>query len=584
MAYWMLRVRLLTTVIDELTWFGRSLAAIHPDAYAAYQTSRDLRAVVRKALQDKGQVSAGSGGSGGASVGSGGSGSFSISISLMTPVLPMLAEACKSVEQAMKKCPNGMYSEIKYDGERVQVHKKGAEFKYYSRALKPVMPHKVNHFKQFIPDAFPSGEDLILDSEILLIDTKTGKPLPFGSLGVHKQTAFQDANVCLFVFDCMYYNGESLLHKTMKQRRKILEKVMVEIPNRILFSEQKEIHRPEDLTAMMEKVFRLGLEGLVLKDLQGPYEPGKRHWLKVKKDYLFGGAMADTADLVVLGAFYGTGQKGGMMSIFLMGCWDPGARRWCTVTKVHGGHDDETLARLQTELKMVKIHKDPAKIPDWLKANKQMYPDFVAVDPKDTQVWEITGAEFTQTEVHTADGISVRFPRVTRIRSDKTWEQATSLPELRALYKKSKETADFSLAAMAGAAAGSDSPCKSTPPSSPRKAATTPNKGSPARPRGSGGAGGGRGTAPLPDVFLGVQLRMPPGLSDDEEYNLKRYFLGYGGTLLKRNSSRRPTHVLHTPQASGASEDDAEAINVDIKWLWDCVKRQRLLHTDGYAL
>ena len=40
------------------------------------------------------------------------------------------------------------------------------------------------------------------------------------------------------------------------------------------------------------------------------YEPGKRHWLKVKKDYLQGGAMADTADLIVLGAYYGTGNKG----------------------------------------------------------------------------------------------------------------------------------------------------------------------------------------------------------------------------------------------------------------------------------
>ena len=53
------------------------------------------------------------------------------------------AEACKSVEYAMKKCPNGMFSEIKYDGERVQVHKQGNEFRYYSRSLKPVMPHKV---------------------------------------------------------------------------------------------------------------------------------------------------------------------------------------------------------------------------------------------------------------------------------------------------------------------------------------------------------------------------------------------------------------------------------------------------------
>lgn len=47
-----------------------------------------------------------------------------------------------------------------------------------------------------------------------------------------------------------------------------------------------------------------------LASLQGTYEPGKRHWLKVKKDYLNEGAMADTADLVVLGAFYGQGSKG----------------------------------------------------------------------------------------------------------------------------------------------------------------------------------------------------------------------------------------------------------------------------------
>lgn len=53
------------------------------------------------------------------------------------------AEACKSIEYAMKKCPNGMFSEIKYDGERVQVHKNGDHFSYFSRSLKPVLPHKV---------------------------------------------------------------------------------------------------------------------------------------------------------------------------------------------------------------------------------------------------------------------------------------------------------------------------------------------------------------------------------------------------------------------------------------------------------
>ena len=53
------------------------------------------------------------------------------------------AEACRSVAQAIKKCPNGMYAEIKYDGERVQVHKQGDRFEFFSRSLKPVQPHKV---------------------------------------------------------------------------------------------------------------------------------------------------------------------------------------------------------------------------------------------------------------------------------------------------------------------------------------------------------------------------------------------------------------------------------------------------------
>ncbi|KAL1138090.1 hypothetical protein AAG570_009785 [Ranatra chinensis] len=402
------------------------LDAVHPDAYEAFQTSRDINSIIKKIAGNSSSPS------------KTGTNTIDIGLSLLTPVLPMLAQACKSVEEAMKKCPNGMYSEIKYDGERVQVHKSGKNFKFFSRSLKPVLPHKVKTLEEFIPKAFRHGNDLILDSEILLIDTNSGKPLPFGSLGIHKKNEFKDANVCLFVFDCMFYNGESLLHKPMKERRKIMHANMTEIPNRIVFSEMEEIQK--ELEKMITKVIRLGLEGLVLKDINGIYEPGKRHWLKVKKDYLFGGSMADSADLVVLGAWYGTGQKGGMMSVFLMGCYDESRNIWCTVTKVHTGHDDETLEKLQTELDMVKISKDSLKVPPWLKCNKTMVPDFVAKDPKEQPVWEIAGAELTKNVVHTADGISVRFPRVTRIRSDKDWKSATSLQELKVLVFYSKNT------------------------------------------------------------------------------------------------------------------------------------------------
>ncbi|KAG8330797.1 DNA ligase 3 [Homalodisca vitripennis] len=229
------------------------LEGIHPEAYQAFQTTRDIRSVVTRVVPTMSQ--------------SGAQTTLAIGVKTLTPVLPMLAEACKSVEQAMRKCPNGMYAEIKYDGERVQVHKQGNEFKFFSRSLKPVLPHKVSHFKDYIPQAFPYGQDLILDSEILMIDVNTGQPLPFGSLGVHKKTQFKDANVCLFVFDCIYYNGESLVKKPMKERRRILEENMKEIKNHVVFSEQKEIHNPKELEAKMTEVFRLGLEGLVLKDL-----------------------------------------------------------------------------------------------------------------------------------------------------------------------------------------------------------------------------------------------------------------------------------------------------------------------------
>ena len=184
---------------------------------------------------------------------------------------------------------------------------------------------------------------------------------------------------------------------------------------------------------MIMEAIHEGLEGLVLKDSKSVYEPGKRHWLKMKKDYLDSGSMADTADLVVLGAYYGTGNKGGMKSVFLMGTYDERRDRWFTVTKVGNGFDDETIKKLQKQIEMVEIKKNADKVPDWLVVNKSLVPDFVVKDPKKSPVWELTGAEISKSETHTADGISIRFPRVTRVRGDKSWKEATNLSRLKVM-------------------------------------------------------------------------------------------------------------------------------------------------------
>ncbi|XP_066551873.1 DNA ligase 3 [Amia ocellicauda] len=589
------------------------LDAVDPNAYDAFKASRNLGDVIDRVLRNQQE----------AKKGSGPRKSLSVEASLMTPVQPMLAEACKSIEYAMKKCPNGMYSEIKYDGERVQVHKNGDHFSYFSRSLKPVLPHKVAHFKDFIPQAFTGGHSMILDAEVLLIDTNTSKPLPFGTLGVHKKAAFQDAKVCLFVFDCIFFNGVSLMDRPLCERRKFLQDNMVEIPNRILFSEMKHVTKAVDLADMITRVIREGLEGLVLKDLKGLYEPGKRHWLKVKKDYLNEGAMADTADLVVLGAFYGKGSNGGTMSIFLMGCYDPALKKWCTVTKCSGGYDDAMLARLQKELDVVKISKDASKIPSWLKINKNYYPDFVVRDPEKAPVWEITGAEFSKAEAHTADGISIRFPRCTRVRDDKDWRTATTLPQLRELFRVSKEKCDFAVTAGPSksssdkGSSGGDSG-GSSPSSAPRQTATQSKPGKPggsstpraprpvkterpspakapkrklpaeeqgakkvkkSEPVHSNGesqqkAASAKTAEPgrdktLLDIFSGVKLLLPR--TEPQYDRLRRYFVAYDGDLVPEFDAGSATHVL------GDAVEDSGARRVTAEWIWECIRKRRVV-------
>ncbi|XP_076802197.1 DNA ligase 3-like [Clavelina lepadiformis] len=525
------------------------LDALAPNAHEAFKASRDLNDVINRVLDSR----------------KAGGKSIEVRAALMTPVAPMLAEACKSVEQAMKKCPNGMYSEIKYDGERVQLHMKGGEFHFYSRSLKPVQQHKITHFDKFIPQAFPQGDNMILDSEVLLINTKTGNPLPFGTLGVHKKSKFQDANVCLFVFDILHFNGENVMKLSMRKRRKILEQHMTVIPNRVMLSEMKFVNKPDDLKQMIVRVIKEGLEGLVLKDVEGVYEPGKRHWLKVKKDYLMQGQMADSADLVVLGAYYGTGNKGGLMSVFLMGVYDDKQKRWCTVTKVGNGHDDKTLEKINKQLKVVKIGKDYNKVPKWLKVNKIHVPDLVVDDPKTSPVWEIVGTEFTKSESHTADGLSIRFPRVTKIRNDKTWENATSLSRLQVLYEKSKEESDVSV--LLGIKQDSEAETStlnvlSKPPGDLLE--PIQNRKTIENTKASF----------LNNVFTGVRLFIPDEVKDNAL--MRRYVVAYNGDVTKDYELSNATHIVESGSLNNDSiPDSAKLVTPD--HVWSCIRKKIML-------
>ncbi len=145
--------------------------------------------------------------------------------------------------------------------------------------------------------------------------------------------------------------------------------------------------------------------------------------------------MIDTVDLVVVGAFYGRGRRGGTFGALLMAAYNSEKDVFETVCKVGSGFTDEDLAKLPEMLKPYIIdHKHPRVV-------AKMEPD-VWVTP--ALVAEIIGAEITLSPIHTCAmdvikpgvGVSIRFPRFIRWRPDKGPEDATTSKELVEMYKR----------------------------------------------------------------------------------------------------------------------------------------------------
>lgn len=99
----------------------------------------------------------------------------------------------------------------------------------------------------------------------------------------------------------------------------------------------------------------------------------------------------------------------------------------------------------QKLFKPLMARADPDCPPKWLVCNKPLIPDMLAIDPTKMPVWEITGAQFSKSDIHTAGGISIRFPRITKQRDDKSYKEATSLKELTKLFEVSKDCVNLEL-------------------------------------------------------------------------------------------------------------------------------------------
>ncbi len=361
-----------------------------------------------------------------------------IKIQIGRPIRPMLAERLSIPEFILKKLGGKAGAEYKYDGERIQVHRKGDEFHLFSRRLENIT-HQFPDLIEFMKEAIP--EECILELECVVIDPSSGAIQPFQMLMNRRVKYVTRFHIMMypvagFIFDIMYLNGQDLTLKPYPERRKTLEKE-IKITDRINLATRKIVDNTNDLEAFFHEAIENGCEGLVCKSLakDSIYQAGKRGflWIKYKRDYT--SHLADTLDLVVVGAFYGQGQRAGYFGSLLMACYDPETDQFKTVCKVGSGFTEDDFKKLDELLKPHQIeHKHP-RVNAILSADIWYEPYLVL---------EITGAELTLSPVHTCAwdkiklnrGLGLRFPRFTgRYRFDKKPEDATTEAEIIEMYK-----------------------------------------------------------------------------------------------------------------------------------------------------
>lgn len=362
------------------------------------------------------------------------------------PVAPMLAKPTKSVLEVLKRL-NGLKftCEYKYDGERAQVHMlPDGTTKVFSRNLLDTS-EKYPEVPTFVKEACKNVNSFVLDAEVVAINPKTGQLVPFQILSTRKkiEESAETAKVQVIVqaFDLMYLNGESLLNRTLCERRALMYEHFEAVERKFQFAtflDQEENGDTAVLEEFLECAVKGQCEGLMVKTLEvnAIYEPSRRslNWLKLKKDYLEG--LGDSVDLVPLGAYHGRGKRTGVYGAYLLACYDPDSEEFQSVCKIGTGFSDEDLKTLSDELNK---HKIPTKSSQY-NVSDQLECDvwFDAV-----QVWEVKAADLSKSSIHRgADGktgeagrgIGLRFPRFERLRSDKRPDAATTCDQILEMY------------------------------------------------------------------------------------------------------------------------------------------------------
>jgi DNA ligase-1 len=341
------------------------------------------------------------------------------------PVNPMLAQRAEDIDDILKRMGGKAAFELKLDGIRVQVHKDGDEIALFTRRMENythMFPDIIGPLKKAL-----KPRRVIVDGELVAIDRKKGKPMPFQEVLKRRRKyeikeAVEQIPVQVQFFDVLLSDGKSMLDEPYTKRRAMLEKIVEEVKDKVMVVEQKILTDPSEIQKFADYAIKIGHEGLLAKDLNSNYRAGRREfvWLKLKPTL-------ETLDLVVVGAHYGRGKRAGFFGSYILAARDEESGRFKTVTRCGSGFTDDDLKDFTKMFKKIQLKKPHEDVDIEIECDAYFEPKIVfEVAYEEIQV--------SPEEKHTS-GMGLRFPRYKRIREDRRPEEITTVGEIGELFE-----------------------------------------------------------------------------------------------------------------------------------------------------
>jgi DNA ligase 1 len=406
------------TIMDALSTARTGGLSERKALERAYNLTSDLGLVARRYVEG-----------GGAAV-------AQVGVEVGKPIRPALAERLPSPEAVVARLGRCAV-EPKFDGLRCQVHKRGDEVRVFSRNLEDMTAM----FPEIVAGvrAQVAADQAILDGEAVAYDPATDRYRPFQETTRRRrkhgvEALAESMPLRLFAFDLMLLDGVDLTPLPMTGRRERLQRVLRDGETVKLAPQSV----TDDAALLREQLLRSvadGLEGIMAKKLDAPYQAGGRSqsWVKLKRNVE--SRLQDTVDCVILGYVYGRGKRATLgAGALLVGVYDQARDEFATISKIGTGLSDNDWREIRARCDRIALDHRPARV-------RALLEPSVWVEPR--VVIEVLADEITRSPVHTAGrsddapGLALRFPRLVRFReADKRPEDATTVEEIQAMYAR----------------------------------------------------------------------------------------------------------------------------------------------------